>query len=45
MFRQVAEPLLPDYITERPKQGFCPPVSDWASALISTRADGPASSP
>jgi len=40
MFRQVAEPLLPDYITERPKQGFCPPVSDWASALISTRADG-----
>jgi asparagine synthase (glutamine-hydrolysing) len=39
MFRQVAEPLLPLYITERPKQGFCPPVSDWASALISTRAD------
>jgi asparagine synthase (glutamine-hydrolysing) len=39
MFRQAAQPLLPRYITERPKQGFCPPVADWAAALIATRSD------
>ena len=41
MFRQAAAPLLPRYITERPKQGFCPPVADWAAALIATRSDEP----
>jgi len=39
LFRRAAEPLLPRYITDRPKQGFCPPVRDWAAGLISTRAD------
>ena len=29
-----------DYITERPKQGFCPPVADWATALMAQRPVG-----
>jgi len=39
MFRRAVEPILPRYITERPKQGFCPPIDDWAAGLISTRAE------
>lgn len=30
--------LLPPYILDRPKQGFCPPVADWASSLLASRA-------
>jgi len=39
MFRRAVEPILPLYITERPKQGFCPPVDDWAAGLITARTE------
>ena len=37
LFRRAVSTLLPPYITERPKQGFCPPVADWASGLLRSR--------
>jgi asparagine synthase (glutamine-hydrolysing) len=40
LFRRAVSPLLPDYITRRPKQGFCPPVAAWAASLMSGRLDG-----
>ena len=39
LFRRVVTPLLPDYVTRRPKQGFCPPVATWTTQLIATRAN------
>lgn len=39
LFRRAVTPLLPDYIAERPKQGFNPPVGDWATELIADHAD------
>jgi asparagine synthase (glutamine-hydrolysing) len=40
LFRRAVEPLLPEYIVERPKQGFCPPVGAWASSLLANRLNG-----
>ena len=40
LFRRAAMRVLPPYITERPKQGFCPPVVDWASSLLAERVGG-----
>src|SRR3712207_261105 len=40
LFREAVAPLLPDYITRRPKQGFCPPVSGWSTALLADRLNG-----
>jgi asparagine synthase (glutamine-hydrolysing) len=40
LFRRAVKPLLPDYITERPKQGFCPPVGQWSTALLADRLNG-----
>jgi asparagine synthetase B (glutamine-hydrolysing) len=37
LFRSAVAPLLPSYILERPKQGFCPPVERWATQLLGTR--------
>jgi asparagine synthase (glutamine-hydrolysing) len=37
LFRSAVAPLLPAYVLERPKQGFCPPVVDWASSLLIDR--------
>lgn len=37
LMRSAVAPLLPPYILERPKQGFCTPVADWASALLGQR--------
>ncbi len=37
LFRRAVSPLLPSYIIERPKQGFCPPVADWAAPLLAHR--------
>lgn len=34
LMRSAVTPLLPDYILDRPKQGFCAPVGDWALALL-----------
>ncbi|MDP9270176.1 MAG: asparagine synthase (glutamine-hydrolyzing) [Chloroflexota bacterium] len=38
LMRAAVAPLLPDYILKRPKQGFCPPVADWAGSLLASRA-------
>lgn len=38
LMRASVGPLLPRYILDRPKQGFCPPVADWANSLLATRA-------
>jgi asparagine synthase (glutamine-hydrolysing) len=40
LFRRTVKQLLPSYITERPKQGFCPPVATWASSLLASRLNG-----
>jgi asparagine synthase (glutamine-hydrolysing) len=40
LFRRTVKPLLPEYIVERPKQGFCPPVGPWASSLLANRLNG-----
>jgi asparagine synthase (glutamine-hydrolysing) len=40
LFRRAVSTFLPRYITERPKQGFCPPVADWASGLLRSRIGG-----
>ncbi len=37
LMRSAVAPLLPDYILDRPKQGFCAPVADWALALLGKR--------
>jgi asparagine synthase (glutamine-hydrolysing) len=39
LFRAAVTPLLPRYIVERPKQGFCPPVATWAEQLLHERID------
>jgi asparagine synthase (glutamine-hydrolysing) len=40
LFRRAVAPLLPAYILERPKQGFCPPVAAWSSSLLANRLNG-----
>jgi asparagine synthase (glutamine-hydrolysing) len=40
LFRRAVGHLLPDYITERPKQGFCPPVGAWSASLLADRMNG-----
>jgi asparagine synthase (glutamine-hydrolysing) len=40
LFRRTVSRVLPMYIVERPKQGFCPPVVDWASALLRSSTNG-----
>jgi asparagine synthase (glutamine-hydrolysing) len=37
LFRRSVTPFLPAYIANRPTQGFCPPVADWARGLMSER--------
>jgi asparagine synthase (glutamine-hydrolysing) len=37
LFRRSVTPFLPAYIASRPKQGFCPPVADWARDLMGER--------
>ena len=34
LFRRAAIDFVPDFILQRPKQGFCPPVASWAAALL-----------
>jgi asparagine synthase len=44
LLRDAAEPLLPDYVMNHPKQGFCAPVTRWATELLADQAsieDGP----
>lgn len=37
LFRSAVSEWLPRYITERPKQGFCPPTAQWAESLMASR--------
>jgi asparagine synthase (glutamine-hydrolysing) len=37
LFRRSVTGFLPAYIASRPKQGFCPPVADWARRLMGER--------
>jgi asparagine synthase (glutamine-hydrolysing) len=37
LFRRAVHQILPTYITKRKKQGFCPPISSWATELMETR--------
>jgi asparagine synthase (glutamine-hydrolysing) len=37
LFRKAVSGWLPDYVLERPKQGFCPPVAAWASSMFRER--------
>ena len=37
LFRSAVSDWLPEYITERPKQGFCPPTAQWAESLMAGR--------
>jgi asparagine synthase (glutamine-hydrolysing) len=37
LFRRAVSTFLPRYVIERPKQGFCPPVADWAVSLLRSR--------
>ena len=39
LFKKTVTPLLPDYIVNRPKQGFCAPVGSWATDLLAQRKD------
>jgi asparagine synthase (glutamine-hydrolysing) len=43
LLRTAVRPLLPPYVLERPKQGFCPPIGSWCEELVLERyaAGGP----
>jgi asparagine synthase (glutamine-hydrolysing) len=40
LFRRAVARVVPPYVTERPKQGFCPPVAGWAQTLLSDSLNG-----
>jgi asparagine synthase (glutamine-hydrolysing) len=40
LFRRAISSVVPSYVTERPKQGFCPPVAGWASTLLAGSLNG-----
>jgi asparagine synthase (glutamine-hydrolysing) len=40
LFRRAVSPLLPEYVWNRPKQGFCPPVAAWARNEMAQRING-----
>jgi asparagine synthase (glutamine-hydrolysing) len=40
LFRRAVRPVLPEYIVNRPKQGFCPPVAAWATSFLAPPKDG-----
>jgi asparagine synthase (glutamine-hydrolysing) len=42
LMRAAVNEFLPDYVLDRPKQGFCPPVAEWASTLLAERRVGSA---
>jgi asparagine synthase (glutamine-hydrolysing) len=37
LFRRAVSSFLPEFITARPKQGFCAPVAEWALELLRPR--------
>jgi asparagine synthase (glutamine-hydrolysing) len=34
LLRDAVRPVLPGYVLDRPKQGFCPPIGSWAEELL-----------
>lgn len=39
LFRRAVRPVLPEYVVNRPKQGFCPPVAAWATSLVAEQRE------
>jgi asparagine synthase (glutamine-hydrolysing) len=39
LLRAAVTPLLPAYVLERPKQGFCAPIGSWSERLMLHRND------
>jgi asparagine synthase (glutamine-hydrolysing) len=39
LFKKTVGRLLPDYILNKPKQGFCAPVTSWATQLMAQRKE------
>jgi asparagine synthase (glutamine-hydrolysing) len=39
LLRSSVASLLPTYVTNRPKQGFCPPVASWAEKAMARRGN------
>jgi asparagine synthase (glutamine-hydrolysing) len=39
LLRAAVTPLLPAYVLERPKQGFCAPIASWSERLMLRRND------
>jgi len=37
--RRAVDGVLPDWVLDRPKRGFAPPVADWHSAIFATHGD------
>ena len=37
LLRRAVAPILPQYVLDRPKQGFCPPVATWCERILSER--------
>jgi asparagine synthase (glutamine-hydrolysing) len=42
LFRRAVSPVLPEYVLDRAKQGFCPPVAAWARTEMAKRVNGAA---
>jgi asparagine synthase (glutamine-hydrolysing) len=40
LFRRAVARVVPAYVVQRPKQGFCPPVAGWASTLLADSMNG-----
>jgi asparagine synthase (glutamine-hydrolysing) len=38
LLRSAAEAVLPPYVLQRRKQGFCPPVAEWCEQLLAERS-------
>ena len=43
LFRKAVTGVVPSYITDRPKQGFSPPVATWVETLLAGRTSASAS--
>jgi asparagine synthase (glutamine-hydrolysing) len=40
LLRAAVAPVLPEYVLDRPKQGFCPPVASWCQKLLDNGSSG-----
>ena len=40
LLRDAVADVVPRYVLDRPKQGFCPPVGAWSASLLADRMNG-----